>query len=659
MNRAVASLSNEFDEGSAIELLDRDNEAEKKDVPEKKDDNTTGIYRLASHHPDDNRQKPTSSTTIPTTTTGILPLTSSFLSVRQPLPQKTLSTSYGNVCTPPRNSPNRPSHKRSSATTHRDLQMEIRQCGNKSSSNHNTDCDTPIGIDIEPAAANTDDDDDHDDDKMEPPKFVRDDHIIEKDDDNNKKVWIATNLGNAPDFSANEHVQEVEREQSSNNHNDENDQTVNEEKKEEERKESVLWRSRLRVGRIVNHEYVQITVIVFILINALMMGIGTMNWVTDSPKIDNVFTMIDQTFLVIFTLEVSMQLYYLGLALFHDGWLVFDLAIVVLSWSFESWQIVRAFRIFRAFRLITKIKPLRDLVLAIGAVLPRIYAIAGLLMIIFYVFAVLFTELFSNLPLSENYFRTLDASLFTCMEMMTLTWADIAREVIEYHTWAWAPFVFFIAISGFIVYNLIVAVVVEAVAVTEQTVRALDGMETNTPSAKLEEAEERMDLLRQHLEGMMQTQKQIQFMLDVMTSELVNLETKQMNVGESEKFLLRTKVNNQMEYERAMQLEQQIDALEHEKGESVRQERMQLQHQKSRELLTSMEDVSLDRLQRPLHNQELSSLFPRSSRNGRSGSKRLTVSQEVGSGHGSLKSLNTKTVSSRTVGSTVDEERQL
>ena len=57
-----------------------------------------------------------------------------------------------------------------------------------------------------------------------------------------------------------------------------------------------------------------------------------------------------------------MQLFYLGFALFLDGWLVFDLAIVILSWSFESMQIVRAFRIFRAFRLVTRVKPLRDLV---------------------------------------------------------------------------------------------------------------------------------------------------------------------------------------------------------------------------------------------------------------------------------------------------------
>jgi hypothetical protein len=87
------------------------------------------------------------------------------------------------------------------------------------------------------------------------------------------------------------------------------------------------------------------------------------------------------------------------------------------------------------------------------------------------------------------------------MEMMILTWADISRKLMGYESWAWSPFVFFIAIYGFIVYNLIVAVVVEAVAVTEQPVRVRDGLELDSPSAKLEEDEKRMNLLQHHIES--------------------------------------------------------------------------------------------------------------------------------------------------------------
>jgi len=327
------------------------------------------------------------------------------------------------------------------------------------------------------------------------------------------------------------------------------------------KQESLLWKARMKCGKVVNNEYVQISIITLILVNALMMGIATFNWVTENPDVDRVFDRIDRGFLVIFTIEAAMQLFYLGFALFADGWLVFDLLIVIFSWSFEGLQIVRAFRIFRAFRLITRVKPLRDLVLAIGAVLPRMYAIAALLMLIFYIFSVLFTELFSDLPLSENYFKTLDASLFTCMEMMTLEWGEIARETMIYRSWAWAPFTAFIAITGFIVFNLIVAVVCDAVAVTEKTVRELDGFESDDPEGKIIEAQERIDLLQCHIGDMLRTQQAVQEMIDLMAGELLHLEAERMK-AEHREAELRIEMERRASYQKSMESARQIESLE-------------------------------------------------------------------------------------------------
>lgn len=339
--------------------------------------------------------------------------------------------------------------------------------------------------------------------------------------------------------------------------------------------DSKLWRARMYCGQLVNNEYVQITIICLIILNALLMGISTFDFVTEhtckstgDACIEDWFQRIDTVFLVIFTVEVTMQLFYLGVTLFADGWLVFDFLIVVFSWSFESLQIVRAFRIFRAFRLITRVKPLRDLVLAIGAVMPRMYAIAALLLLIFYIFSVLFTELFSALDLSDNYFTTLDASLFTCMEMMTLEWGEIAREVMESsseeyeeYTWAWLPFSAFIMITGFIVFNLIVAVVCDAVAITEKTVRELDGFESDNPAHKLADAQERIDLLQCHLNDMLRTQENVQNMIELMAGELMYLEGERMR-AENREAELRIEMKRRLEYERDMQSAQQVQSLE-------------------------------------------------------------------------------------------------
>lgn len=313
-----------------------------------------------------------------------------------------------------------------------------------------------------------------------------------------------------------------------------------------------IQKGRRYIGKIVNNEYVQVTIILLIIINAVMMGISTYPFIKDNKPKAEFYGAVDKAFLWIFTVEVSMQLTYLCLLFFTDKWLVFDFVIVLISHFAEKIQVIRAFRIFRMFRLITRVKPLRDLILALGKVMPRMTAICFLLMIIFYVYAVLFTELFGELELEEAYFNTLWDSLFTSFQMMTLEWAEVCREVNEQKKWAWIVFVSFIMIAGFIVFNLIVAVVVEAVAATEDTVRALDGLEDESPEARLMEAQERIDLLQLHLNDMMDQQEQIQFMLETMAGELLHLETERMKAKHRET-QLRGEINWRIEYQQKME----------------------------------------------------------------------------------------------------------
>jgi hypothetical protein len=120
---------------------------------------------------------------------------------------------------------------------------------------------------------------------------------------------------------------------------------------------------RYYCGMIVNAKRVQLFIVMLIAINAIMMGIGTFDFVTENPTVDHAFEEVDRVFLIIFTIELAMQAFYHGWKLLLDGWLVFDLVIIVTSWSFAQVQIIRAFRIFRALRLITRVKVMKNLVL--------------------------------------------------------------------------------------------------------------------------------------------------------------------------------------------------------------------------------------------------------------------------------------------------------
>lgn len=124
-----------------------------------------------------------------------------------------------------------------------------------------------------------------------------------------------------------------------------------------------LQKYRFACGTFVNDHRVQLFIVTLIAVNALMMGIATFDFVREDPDVSNAFEIVDQIFLVIFTVELGLQFVYHGWRLLLDGWLLFDLIVIVTSWSFSSVQIIRAFRIFRALRLITRIKTMKNLVL--------------------------------------------------------------------------------------------------------------------------------------------------------------------------------------------------------------------------------------------------------------------------------------------------------
>lgn len=120
---------------------------------------------------------------------------------------------------------------------------------------------------------------------------------------------------------------------------------------------------RYRCGSIVNNEHVQLVIVMLIAVNAIMMGVATFDFVTENPQVDQAFEVTDQVFLIIFTIELSLQFIFHGWRLLLDGWLVFDLIVIAMSWTFAEVQIIRAFRIFRALRLITRIEVMKNLVL--------------------------------------------------------------------------------------------------------------------------------------------------------------------------------------------------------------------------------------------------------------------------------------------------------
>jgi voltage-gated sodium channel len=93
--------------------------------------------------------------------------------------------------------------------------------------------------------------------------------------------------------------------------------------------------------------------------------------------------------------------------------------------------------------------------------IPGIGSIAAILMILFYVFAVMATKLYGETY--PEWFGSLHASFFSLFQIMTLEgWADMVRAIMHTHPLAWIFFTVYILCATFTVLNLFIAVVVDA-----------------------------------------------------------------------------------------------------------------------------------------------------------------------------------------------------
>jgi len=152
------------------------------------------------------------------------------------------------------------------------------------------------------------------------------------------------------------------------------------------------------------------------------------------------------------------------LAFFRDPWSVFDFIVVAIALvpATENFSVLRSLRVLRVLRLITALPALKRVVAGLLAALPGMGSIVLLIALIYYVFAVMATKLFGEAK--PELFGTLGESLFTLFTVMTLEgWVDgVTRPLMETFPWAWAFFVIFIVFTTFMVLNLFIGVVVNA-----------------------------------------------------------------------------------------------------------------------------------------------------------------------------------------------------
>jgi len=207
---------------------------------------------------------------------------------------------------------------------------------------------------------------------------------------------------------------------------------------------------------------VQYSILALIVINAVILGLETSS--TVMAGIGSWISLLDRIILTAFVVEISLRLYVHRLAFWRDPWSVFDFSVVAIALVPASgpFAVLRALRVLRVLRMLTIVPSMRRVVGALLSAIPGLMSIALVLMLVFYVFAVIATHLFG--PTFPDWFGHLGRSLYTLFQVMTLeSWSmGISRPVMEQVPYAWAFFITFILFATFTMLNLFIAIIVNA-----------------------------------------------------------------------------------------------------------------------------------------------------------------------------------------------------
>jgi len=208
-----------------------------------------------------------------------------------------------------------------------------------------------------------------------------------------------------------------------------------------------------------------------ILLNAVTLGLETnQNAMT---RFGDTLLALDKIALIIFVCEIALKLFAYRLSFFRRGWNVFDFIIVGIALipASGALAVLRALRILRVLRLVSVVPSMRRVIAALLHAIPGMGSIVAVLLVIYYVCAVLATKLFYAHPDPEvaEKFESIPATMYTLFQIMTLEgWSqEIVRPVMDVYPYAWLFFIPFIIITSFAVLNLFIGIIVDAMNIIQ------------------------------------------------------------------------------------------------------------------------------------------------------------------------------------------------
>lgn len=212
-------------------------------------------------------------------------------------------------------------------------------------------------------------------------------------------------------------------------------------------------------------------IVSLIILNAILLGFETSSNIMSIAG--DTILWLDNIILTIFVIEIIVRIGVYRSNFWRDPWSIFDFGVVFIALipATGSFEILRALRVLRVLRLFTMVPSMQKVVGSLLGAIPGLTSIALVLLIFYYVVAIMATNFFSEAY--PEWFGTLGRSLFTLFQIMTLeSWSmGIARPVMREFPYAWAFFIPFILIATFTMLNLFIAIIINAMQTYNEKIR--------------------------------------------------------------------------------------------------------------------------------------------------------------------------------------------
>ncbi len=241
------------------------------------------------------------------------------------------------------------------------------------------------------------------------------------------------------------------------------------------------------LSRLVHSKWFEGFIFTVIILNAIVLGLET--YPDIEGRYGDTLYLLNEIFLGIFIVEILTRIAAYGSKpwnFFRDGWNVFDFVVVFavfIPGVRENATLLRLVRLLRVVRVVSVLPDLRVLISGMIRAIPPIASMAALAVLLIFIYGMVGWKIFGE-AIPERW-GDIGEAMLTLFTVLTLEgWNEILFAGQEVTQFAWVFFVSFVLIASFLLINILIAIIINAVEEAREAERT-------------QEAEERLQLIEE------------------------------------------------------------------------------------------------------------------------------------------------------------------